>query len=275
MLLEIGIRLFETDYAGSVTNFTGCKINTSIANKLASKSLFLLCVCSVSQICISQNVSQNQPQISLTTTNFQTLLGLKADQKPLSPLSDNQDGTKWLLLFYSTDSVRQSAKSKLALFQLGVWRSLSSNQQHPTVKVGTIDCALEQSICSRFGIVYQPELMYYQGGNSQVLDPTVEITSKNIQRLLDVLQTLKEKQSIGEMQASPLGLLVRRLQRWFTVTILSYSRPSVLLGNFLLLAFIIFSWTLVRSLLDESSSMESEEEKQARGSASENLEASA
>jgi hypothetical protein len=105
--------------------------------------------------------------------------------------------------------------------------------------------------------------VYFEPGNLQVLDTTEEINAKSIQRLLDSLTTPVQKQNRTDSHASPLGLLWLRVERWFTVTLVSYYKPSVLLGNLLFLSFLIFACSLVQSLLGESAAS-AEEKKQER-----------
>lgn len=218
--------------------------------------LILILLASLST-CTAKQLDKHSIQVSLNRHNFQRLLGISSSQTSLVRGSDGavpdkvEDGARWLLLFYSTESFRKATKSKLALFQLSLWSNLASKQQFPSIRLGTVDCAQEQAICDRFGIVLQPELVYFEPGNLQVLDTTEEINAKSIQRLLDSLKTPVQKQNRTDSHASPLGLLWLRVERWFTVTLVSYYKPSVLLGNLLFLSFLVFAWSLVQSLLGD------------------------
>jgi hypothetical protein len=230
------------------------------------KSVIIFMLLVTLNTCTAKQPDQKPIQVSLNRHNFQSLLGISSSQTSLvrglgaAIPEKTTDGARWLLLFYSTESFRKATKSKLALFQLSLWSNLASKQQLPSIRLGTVNCAQEQAICDRFGIVLQPELVYFEPGNLQVLDTTEEINAKNIQRLLDSLKTPVQKQNMTDSHASPLGLLWLRVERWFTVTLVSYYKPSVLLGNLLFLSFLVFAWSLVQSLLGESTS--SPEEKQ-------------
>ena len=258
------------------TSLTEGNVQTQSADgcwrKTTANQLVLLLVTTILKGINASQIYLPPHTTTLDRSNIDGLLGIRPSGVPkirdssvdklLTPSvqTSGTEGSKWLLLFYSTDSARQITKSRLALFQLGVWAHFMSQNHFPIVKLGIVDCGRHSDLCTRFGIVFQPELLYWEAGHSKTLEVTDAISGSTIQRLMDSLQTPARQPQVSQ-HTSPLGLMMLRVHRWLAVAAASYSKPSVWLGNLLLVSSLIFAWSLMRSLLGEGPTSHSGENK--------------